>query len=64
MAESQRQPLYDVMVRDNNYREFISKCTTDNHTTIDHMYTNIVNTVNSGILQTYFSDDKAVWISH
>ena len=64
MAESQRQALYDVMVRDNNYRQLISKCTTDNHTTIDHIYTNIVSSVNSGILETYFSDHQAVWISH
>ena len=48
-AESQRQPLYNVMVRDNNYSQLISKCSTDNHTTIDHIYTNIVSTVNSGI---------------
>ena len=64
MAESQRQPLYNVMVIDNNYRQLISKCTTDNHTTIDHIYTNIAGTVNSGILETYFSDHKAGWISH
>ena len=64
MAESQRQALYDVMVRDNNYRQLISKCTTDNHTTIDHIYTNIVSSVNSSILETYYSDHKAVWMSH
>ena len=64
MAENQRQLLYNVMVRDNRYRQLISTCTTDNHTTIDHIYTNIATTVNSGILETYFSDHKAVWISH
>ena len=64
MAENQRQPLYNIMVRDNRYRQLISMYTTDNHSIIDHIYTNIAGTVNSGILEIYFSDHKAVWISH
>ena len=34
--------------RDNSYRQLISTSTTDNHTTIDHIYTNIPSTVKSG----------------
>ena len=64
MAESQRQSLYNVMVRDNSYEQLISTCITDNHTIIDHIYTNIASIVNSGVLETYFSDHKDVWISH
>jgi hypothetical protein len=58
----ERQSLYNVMVRDNGYRQLIDKSTTDNNTLIDHIYTNIVNMVTvSGNLETYFSDHKAIW---
>ena len=64
LIEVERQSLYNVMVRDNGYRQLIENSTTDNNTLIDHIYTNIVNieTV-SGNLETYFSDHKAIWIS-
>ena len=57
MVDTERQSLYNVMIRDNRY-------TTDNNTLIDHIYTNITNMeVDSGNLETYFSDHKAIWIS-
>ena len=57
MVDTERQSLYNVMIRDNHY-------TTDNNTLIDHIYTNITNMeVDSGNLETYFSDHKAIWIS-
>ena len=64
LVEVERQSLYNVMVRDNGYRQLIDNPTTDNNTVIDHIYTNIVNmeTV-SGNLETYFSDHKAIWIA-
>ena len=63
MVENQRQPLYNVLVRDNGYKQLISTCTTDNSTIIDLIFTNITDTINSGVLETYFSDHKAIWAS-
>ena len=48
------------MVRDNGYRQLIDNPTTDNNTLIDHIVN--VETV-SGNLETYFSDQKAIWMS-
>ena len=38
---SNRRPLYNLFVICNNYRQLISTYTTDNQTTIDHVYTNL-----------------------
>ena len=61
LVETRRQSLYNVMVKDNSYRQLISTFTTDNQTIIDHIYTNTADVVNSGVLETYFSDHKAIW---
>ena len=64
MLETQRRSLYSIMVRDNGYAQLISKSTTDNNTTIDHIYMNVADTLYSaGVLEVYFSDHKAIWIS-
>ena len=52
MVEPQRQSLYYIMVTDNCYRQLISTCTTDNKTTIDHIYTDITSKVNLGVSET------------
>ena len=57
LVEVERQSLYNVMVRDNGYRQLIYNPTTGNNTVIHHIYTNIVN------LETYFNDHKAIWMS-
>ena len=63
MNEVQRRPLYNLFVQQ-NYKQLISQYTTDNRTIIDHIYTNIPDLyVNSGILETYFTDHKAIWLS-
>jgi hypothetical protein len=63
-VESGRQSLYNLMIRENNYRQLISGFTTDNRTVIDHLYTNIIEEeIHAGILETYFSDHKAIWAS-
>ena len=52
------------MVRDNGYRQLIHNPTTDNNMLIDHIFTNIVNMeTDSGNLETYFTDHKAIWIA-
>ena len=52
--EINRRPLYNFFINDHNYRQLVSKGTTDNRTLIDHIYSD------SHILETYFSDHKAV----
>ena len=58
---SDRAPLYNLFVRDNQYRQLMSCYTTDNKTCIDHIYTNLPQTIKTGVLETYFSDHKAVY---
>ena len=53
LVEVERQSLYNIMVRDNGYRQLIQNPTTDNNTLIDHIFTNIVNMeTDSGNLET------------
>ena len=65
LSETSRRPLYNVMVRDNSYVQLISDYTTDNRTLIDHIYYKATSqsNVNSGILETYFSDHKSIWVT-
>ena len=61
LDEGNRRPLYNLFVIDNNYRQLVSSYTTDNQTTIDHIYTNLPELqANLHILETYFSDHKAI----
>ena len=64
LVETERRPLYNLLVRDNGYKQLISSYTTDNKTLIDHIYTNILHLdIQLGVLETYFTDHKAVWAS-
>ena len=64
LAVSERQSLYNLMLIENSYRQLISGFTTDNGTLIDHLYTNIIEEdIHAGVLETYFSDHKAIWAS-
>ena len=59
--ETDRTPLYNLFVRDNTYTQKVSCCTTDNRTCIDHIYSNLPQSqVNFHVLETYFSDHKAI----
>ena len=61
LNEINRRPLYNFFISDHNYRQLVSNVTTDNQTLIDHIYTNLPNSqASSQILETYFSDHKAV----
>ncbi len=51
------------MVVENSYRQIISGFATDNGTLIDHLYTDLIEENHAGILETYFSDHKAIWAS-
>ena len=41
LIQKDKTPLHNLFVRDHNYRQLISCYTTDNRTTIDHIYTNL-----------------------
>ena len=62
LNNSQCVPLYNLFTRVNNYRQLVQCSTTDSRTCIDHIYTNLPEPqVNFGILETYFSDHKAIY---
>ena len=51
-----------------HYKQWISSYTTDYKTVFDHIYTNIPIShlhvdIQAGVLETYFTDHKAVWAS-
>jgi ATP-dependent DNA helicase PIF1 len=61
LDEANRSPLYNFFINENNYRQLVDSFTTDNNTLIDHIYTNLPESqAKSHILETYFSDHKAV----
>ena len=51
LIETERRPLYNLLVRDKGYKQLISTCTTNHNTAIDHIYTNIshlnINLINT-----------------
>ncbi|XP_078357307.1 uncharacterized protein LOC144642199, partial [Oculina patagonica] len=60
----QNSSIHNQMIETYGYKQLISGFTTDNRTTIDHIYTNLNESrVQTGVLETYFSDHKAVWIA-
>ena len=64
--ESTRQSLYNLMIREKNFRQLIFEFTTeqDNRTIIDHLYTDLIEEkIYAGTLESYFSDHKAIWAS-
>ena len=64
LDESNRRPLYNLLVSENNYRQLITSYTTDHQTTIDHIYTNLPQSqITPHILETYFTDHKSICAS-
>ena len=46
--------------------QWMSSYTTDHKTLLDHVYTNMTHLhldIQTGVLETYFSDHRAVWAS-
>lgn len=53
--------VHNFFIRNHNYRQLVSCYTTDNNTSIDHIYTNLPKAhIDFQILETYFSDHKAI----
>ena len=63
MDEVERRPVHNLFTQ-RNYKQLISQYTTDYRTIIDHIYTKIPDFyATSVILETYFTDHKAIWLS-
>ena len=59
----QRALLYNLFIRDSDYRQLVTCCTTDSKTCIDHIYTNLPELqISNQVLETYVSDHKAVCV--
>lgn len=59
--DKQKISLYNLFVREHNYRQIVSCYTTDNKTAIDHIYTNLpLSEIDFQILETYFTDHKSI----
>ena len=63
LNKHERTPLYNLFVHELHYKQLVSCFTTDNRTCIDHIYTNLTESnVKAHVLETYFSDHKAVCV--
>ena len=61
LSDPQGTQLYNFFLRDNGYRQLVSSSTTDSNTCIDHIYTYLPEAqAHFQILETYFSDHKAI----
>ena len=61
LIPKEKVPLFNFFIRENNYRQLVSSHTTDNRTTIDHIYTNLPESqVTVHILETYLTDHKVI----
>ncbi len=61
---SEKNTLSKYLIEEKKYVQLISQVTTDYKTRIDHIYTNIPERVkNSGVLESYFSDHKPIFVS-
>ena len=60
-----KNKLLSFLVKSKNFKQIINDATTNYNSCLDHIYVNISSgdIVSSGILESFFSDHKAVWIS-
>jgi endonuclease/exonuclease/phosphatase family metal-dependent hydrolase len=62
--ESDKNTVSKYLIEEKQYVQLISQVTTDYKTQIDHIYTNIPERVkSSGVLESYFSDHKFIFVS-
>ena len=61
---SEQKALTKCLVEERGYTQLIKQYTTDYRSLIDHIYTNVPHLVkSSGVLESYYSDHKPVFIS-
>ena len=62
-ANSEQKALKKYLLTDIGYTQLINQFTTDYRTQIDHVYTNVLQCVQSaGTLESYYSDHKPIYI--
>ena len=60
---SDKKKLQTYFQQERQFAQIISQCTTDYHSLLDHIYTNIPAQVeDSGTLESYFSDHKPIFV--
>ena len=60
---SNKKKLQTYFEQQRKFTQIISQCTTDYHSLLDHIYTNVPAQVeHSGTLESYFSNHKPVFI--
>lgn len=58
---TEQKDLSKYLIEERGYTQLINQYTTDYHTLIDHIYTNISHLVKSaGTLESYYSDHKPI----
>jgi len=63
-ANREQKALTKYLITDKGYTQLINQYTADYRTQIDHVYTNIPQSVQSaGTLESYYSDHKPIYIS-
>jgi endonuclease/exonuclease/phosphatase (EEP) superfamily protein YafD len=61
---SDKNTLCKYLIEEQKYVQLINQVTTDYKSQIDHIYTNINGRIiNSGVLESYFSDHKPIFVS-
>ena len=62
---SDKNTLCKYLIKEKKYVQLISQVTTDYKSQIDHIYTTINGRIiNSGVLESYFSDHKPIFSCH
>ena len=61
---TEQKALTKCLTADKGYTQLITRYTTDYHTQIDHVYTNVPQCVQSvSTLESYYRDHKSIYIS-
>ena len=60
---TEQRVLNKCLIKERGYTQLINQYTTDYHTLIDHIYTNIHLVKSAGTLESYYSDHKPIYVS-
>lgn len=66
LTETETRPLRNLIVRGKHYKQWIPSYTNDHKTVLDQIYRNISHLhvdIQTNVLETYFTDHRAVWAS-
>ena len=60
---TEQRALNKCLIKERGYTQLMNQYTTDYHTLIDHIYTNIHLVKSAGTLESYYSDHKPIYVS-